>query len=98
MIRSVHSAWHGIKSSQVRISAMDESVRAYKTVLKAKKSGYKSGLFNAIEVLDAERNYYKAQQDAAGSRYDYVFNVLRLKQASGELNGSDITLVESWMQ
>jgi hypothetical protein len=43
-----------------------------------------------LPVLDAQRDLYLAKRDYAQSRYDYLINRLRLKQAAGTLAETDL--------
>jgi outer membrane protein len=49
-------------------------------------------------VLDAARDLYLYRRDYAQSRYDYIINNLKLKQAIGTLSETDLEAVNEWLQ
>jgi len=49
-------------------------------------------------MLDANRDLYRARRDLAPARYDYRLNLLRLKQAAGTLNETDLAQINGWLQ
>ena len=67
------------------------------TALRATEAGFEVGTRTTVDVLDARRNVFEAQRDYARSRYTYVVNALRLKQAAGTLGEDDIREVDGWL-
>jgi len=49
-------------------------------------------------VLNATRDLYLAQRNYSVSRYDYILNYLRLKQAAGEIDEQNLAAVNRWLQ
>ena len=49
-------------------------------------------------MLTAQRSVFGAQFNYAAARYDYVINVLKFRQAVGELSAADIDEVSNWLQ
>ena len=49
-------------------------------------------------MLDASRDLFRAKRDLAGARYDYLLNLLRLKQAAGTLSENDLVQINGWLQ
>jgi outer membrane protein len=98
VVRQVHSAYDGIKTAKSRAEALEKSIEAQSYVLEAKEQGYRSGIFTSLAVLDASRDLYLLRRDYAQSRYDYVFNTMRIKQAMGTLGDDDLIIVNHWLQ
>jgi outer membrane protein len=98
VIRQVNSAYDGIKTAKSRAEALEKSIEAQSYVLEAKQQGYRSGIYTSLAVLDASRDLYLLRRDYAQSRYDYVFNTMRLKQAMGTLGDDDLIIVNNWLQ
>jgi len=48
-------------------------------------------------VLDAQRLLFQAKRDYARSRYDYILETLRLKQAAGSLSPIDLEQINKWL-
>jgi len=52
------------------------------------------GTGTEFELLDAQNNYYAAVRAYAQSRYDYLTNVLTLKQQAGRLTERDLVVID----
>ncbi|MCI0499603.1 MAG: TolC family outer membrane protein [Planctomycetales bacterium] len=98
VVRQVNSTYDGIKTAKSRSEALEKSIEFQSNVLAAKKQGYQSGIFTSLAVMDASRDLYLLRRDYAQSRYDYVFNTLRLKQAIGTLSDADLIIVNNWLR
>jgi len=98
IVREVNASYDGIRSSMSRADALKKSVESQTVLLEAKERGYKSGLYTSIAVLDAARDLYMYRRDYAQSRYEYVMNTLRLKQAVGTLTEAEIVTINGWLQ
>lgn len=96
--RQTKSAYLGVQSALQQIEALQQSVVSNKFALEAKQEGFMSGLYTSLNVLDAERDLSLANIDYAKSRYGYLINNLKLKQAVGVLVEEDIVLLEQWLQ
>ena len=56
------------------------------------------GTRTAVDVLAVRRSLVQAQTAYSRSRYDYMLNVLRLKQAAGILDRKALEDVNSWLE
>jgi len=77
--------------SQVR--ALKQAFESSKIALEATQAGFEVGTRTSVDVLISLRETYRTQRDYAGSRYQYVLNQLRLKQAAGILQEEDLVEV-----
>ena len=68
------------------------------TALEATEAGFEVGTRTTVDVLDARRQLFIAETQYARSRYDYIVNVLRLKQAAGILSQVDLVEVDGWLE
>jgi outer membrane protein len=96
--RAARASYEGTLSGVDLVRALKQSVVSQESALEAKDQGYRSGLFTLLPVLDAQRDLYLAKRDYAQSRYDYLFNRLRLKQAAGTLSEVDLASVGAALQ
>lgn len=96
--RTVRSAFLGVVSGVARVNALTQAVTASESALQAKSEGFKAGVNTLLDVLDANRELYRAKRDHARARYGYALNWLRLKQSAGTLSEGDVTHVNSWLQ
>jgi outer membrane protein len=97
-IRQVNTFYNGVKSALSRAKALKVSVDAQTLLVAAKEQGYKSGMYASLAVLDAARDLYLYRRDYAQSRYEYIINDLKLKQAVGTLSESDVVAVNEWLR
>jgi outer membrane protein len=71
---------------------------ASESAVEAKTQGFDAGINTNLNVLDATRDLYRAKRDLSSARYDYLLNMLRLKQAAGTLGESDVAQINSWLE
>lgn len=96
--RATRAAYDGAVSGVSLAQALKQSVVSQESAVEAKDTGFRSGLFTILPVLDAQRDLYLARRDYAQSRYDYLFNRLKLKQAAGTLSETDLVGIGAALQ
>lgn len=96
--RVTRAAYDATLSGVSLVRALGDSVVAQEGALGAKEQGYRSGLFTLLPVLDAQRDLYLVKRDYYQTRYEYLVNRLRLKQAAGTLSEDDLKAVSSALQ
>jgi outer membrane protein len=79
------------------VNASKQSLLSSQTALEATRAGYNVGTRNLVDVLNAERNLRRAERTYLNARYDYIINLLRLKQTAGVLNPGDVETLEQWL-
>ena len=87
----------GVISGIATVKALQQSVMSSATALQATEAGYEVGTRTTVDVLDARRRLFSAQKNLAISKYDYILNILRLKQAAGTLNVQDLEQINGWL-
>jgi outer membrane protein len=95
--RETRDAYLGVISSISQVRALNQSVESSRTALRAAEAGFEVGTRTTVDVLTAQNNLRQAETSYARSRYDYILNVLRLKQAAGTLGVDDIEQVDGWL-
>ena len=96
--RQTRAAFQGVTGGITRVTALAQGVTSAESARELKVEGYKSGLETILQVLDAERDLYAAKRDSARSRYEFLLNRLRLKQAVGTLSEADLDAINRMMQ
>lgn len=84
--RTSRDAYLGVVSEISRVQALKQALESSATALRATEAGYDVGTRTAVDVLNARQALVQAQTNYSRSRYDYMLNVLRLKQAAGILD------------
>jgi len=88
--RLVRTAFLGVQASASMLNALRGGVEARKVELEVKSKGFTAGVESIVSVLDSYQDYFSARRDFLQSRYDYLLNRLKLKQAVGSLSRQDL--------
>jgi outer membrane protein len=95
--RQVRNAYRGVVSGTSRVKALKQALISNESALRAAEAGYEVGTRTTVDVLVARTNLFLAQRNYAQSRYDYLLNILRLKQAAGNLGITDLERIAGWL-
>lgn len=96
--QKTRSAFLGLNAAIASVKALKQALISSQTAVEATKAGFEVGTRTSVDVLDALRNQYRAERDYAKSRYDYLLNRLRLKQAAGVLDNNEILSINQWFK
>lgn len=88
--RQVSDAYRGIMTSISRVEALKTAVSSAEVALQETEAGFDVGVRTFVEVLNEQRNLYRAKRDYARTRYEYLLNSIRLKQAASNLVQEDL--------
>ena len=95
--RNAREAFLGVVTQISSVKALRQAVVSSATSLESTKAGFEVGTRTSVDVVTAERGLSQARRDLSRARYDYVLNLLRLKQAAGTLGPDDITRTNTWL-
>ena len=95
--RETRDAYLGVNSGISRVHALEQAVRSSETAAEAVEAGFQVGTRTSVDVLDAQRDLFRARRDLSEARYGYILDVLRLKRAAGVLSDEDLQLVSTWL-
>ena len=96
--RTARDAYLGVSSEISRVQALKQALESSATALKATEAGYDVGTRTAVDVLAARQALVGAQTAYSRSRYDYMLNVLRLKQSAGILDRKALEDLNTWLE
>jgi len=85
--RSLHMT---VISDVSRVEARKKSIVSSQSALDATQAGYEVGTRNVVDVLNAQNTLFIAQRDYSNSRYDYILDMLKLKEQAGLLSPQDV--------
>ena len=88
--RNTRNLFKSVATDVVRVEARLKAIRSSQSALEATETGYEVGTRNIVDVLQAQQRLFSTQFDYADSRYNYVVNLMRLKQATGKLTQEDL--------
>ncbi|MDY0745318.1 TolC family outer membrane protein [Paucibacter sp. R3-3] len=86
-------AFLGVQSLKAQVLALEAAESSSQLALDATKLGYKVGVRVNLDVLNAQTQLYTTQRDLAKARYDVLVNSLKLRQASGQLQPTDVMAI-----
>lgn len=95
--RQARDAYLGVLSEISRVKALEQAVASSETALQATQAGYEVGTRTIVEVLNSQFALYASITNYYQSRYEYILNVLRLKQAAGSLRVQDLEQIDQWL-
>ena len=95
--REARDAYLSVISEIARVRALRQAVESSATALRATEAGFEVGTRTTVDVLVSQNTLRRAETSYARSRYDYLLNILRLKQAAGSLTIADLEEVSSWL-
>jgi len=98
VVRQTRNAYLGVIAEISRVKALNQAVISSAKANEATQAGFEVGTRTIVDVLLSQRELFRAKRDYARSRYDYILNTLRLKQAAGTLNVADIEAINEWLK
>ncbi|UVJ44455.1 TolC family outer membrane protein [Pseudomonas sp. LS1212] len=93
--RDLHRA---VNTDVEQVQARKQSIISNQSAVEATEIGYQVGTRNIVDVLDAQRQLYNSVRDYNNTRYDYILDNLRLKQAAGTLSPSDLEALTRYLK
>lgn len=83
IMKEVRTGFHSLVASVTRISPSFQSRRRAQEVVNTVVTGYSSGKYGLVDLLDVQGNALKAELGAIASRYAYYDAVARLVHSTG---------------
>ncbi len=94
-ISNTRSLYMSVVSDVSRVKARKQSIVSSKSALDATQAGYEVGTRNVVDLLNAQNAVFAAERDFANARYDYIINLLRLREQAGLISPDDIASLDS---
>lgn len=96
VIRDTRNLFKAVKTDVARVKARLKAIRSTQSALEATQTGYEVGTRNIVDVLQAQQRLYSSQFDYADSRYNYLLNLIRLRQVTGKLGQKDLEALNAF--
>jgi len=97
-IKLSRDSYLGVTTAIAQVNAFKQALISTQSAYEATQAGFEVGTRTTVEVLSVLREQYRAERDYAKARYDYILNVLKLKQAAGILSVRDVVQVNQWLK
>lgn len=96
--REVKDSFRGVISAISQVGALKSAVKSGKSSLEATEAGFDVGTRTMVDVLSTTRNYTNAQSKYSKSRYAYLINGVRLKNAASTLKITDLEAINRYLK
>jgi len=93
----VRNAYRGVLAQISRVQALEATVVSAESALEATEAGFEVGTRTLVDVLDNQRDLFRAGRDLAVARYEYILNFLSLLQAAGTLSEENVVKASQWL-
>jgi len=97
ILRQTRNSYLNVLAGIETVKARKQAVISAQSALDATEAGLEVGTRTTVDVLDVRQNLLKSERDLARSRYNYILDTLRLKQAAGSLSPDDLKPVNAWL-
>lgn len=97
VVRQTRESFLGVQSGISKIQADRQTIISSANKLEATQAGYDVGTRTMVDVLQAVSQLYQSQEQWANDRYNYVLNIVSLKQQSGTLSPNDLAQINTWL-
>ncbi|WP_258364138.1 TolC family outer membrane protein [Halomonas sp. LBP4] len=96
-IQQVRSLFTQVSNDVSTVEARAQAIVSSESALDATRAGHEVGTRNIVDVLNAEQDLSNAIADHAEARFDYVINLLSLRQQSGTLDVPAMEALNDWL-
>ena len=93
----VANLYRTVRADAQNVEAQKQALKSRESALQATTVGYEVGTRNIVEVLNSQLAAFNAQNALNNARYDYILNLLRLKQRAGQLTLADLESIEKYL-
>ena len=95
MTRQVRNAERTLVAGLAEVEARRLAVVSAKSALEAGEVGLEVGTRTIVDVLLAQQQLFTATREYSRARHNYLVNTLKLKQAAGSLELSDLESINA---
>lgn len=89
--------YSNVLSAISAVQADTTSVKSNESALQGLEAGYRVGTQTMIDVINQQSLLLAAEQAYAADRYNYVTNLINLKNDTGVLSLSDLEAINDWL-
>ncbi|CAK0754407.1 outer membrane protein [Gammaproteobacteria bacterium] len=97
VVRGTRDAFRMVESSLAQIKAYGQALVSAKSMMDTTTEGREVGVRTMVDVLNAERDYFRAQRNLSSARHGYILSSFQLKSMDGSLSPADLAAVNQWL-
>ncbi|WP_397448221.1 TolC family outer membrane protein [Pseudomonas sp. NA-150] len=98
VVEQTRNSFRAVSTDVEQVQARKQSIISNQSAVQATEVGYKVGTRNIVDVLNAEQQLFSAVRDYNNTRYNYILDNLRLKQAVGTLSAQDLQALKGYLK
>ncbi len=95
VVRQTRNAQRSLSAGEAEVEARRLSVVSAQAAYEASEAGLEVGTRTIVDVLISQQALFQAQREYARARHAFLVNTLRLKQAAGTIELSDLQEVNA---
>jgi outer membrane protein len=95
--QQARTAYLDVVSGISSVKAFKQALASTNIALEATQAGFEVGTRTSVDVLISVRETFRANLEYAGSRYEFLINSLKLRQAAGVLQEDDLAEINRWL-
>lgn len=96
--RQTREAFRNVNAAVSQVHALQQALVSTQSALEATEAGFEVGTRTVVDVLNAQRELFRAQRDLAAARYGYLLSTLSLRLAAGSLTGETIASINALLR
>lgn len=96
-LNTTRQSYLGVVSGISQIKADKQTIKSTISSLEGMEVSYQVGTETLVNVLNQQQKVYEAQTQYATDRYNYVNNLIALKEAAGTLSFCDLRSINAWL-
>ena len=97
VVKEITNAYLTADSSVEKIRANRNALSSAEQSSIASEKAFKYGVVNAVDVLTATQNEFKARRDLLKTQYDFINNIFTLNRWAGKLSTESVESVNAWL-
>ena len=97
VVKEITNAYLTADSSVEKLRANRNALSSAEQSSIASEKAFKYGVVNAVDVLTATQNEFKARRDLLKTQYDFINNLFTLNRWAGKLSTESVESVNAWL-
>ena len=97
VVKETTNAYLTAYSSVEKIYANRNALTSAEQSSIASEKAFSYGIVNAVDVLNATQNEFKARRDLLNTQYDFITNLFILNRWAGKLSDESVESVNHWL-
>jgi outer membrane protein len=94
--RDIRNLLVAVRTDVERVAARAKAIESAESALEATETGYQVGTRNIVDVQVAQQRLFSSYFDYADARYQYVLDLVLLKQTAGVLTPQDLYTLDQF--